>query len=160
MRPLTDDETKVLFEKLANYIGKNIEQLINRPDEKCCFRLHKDRVYYVSERLMRQATSVSRDTLLSLGTCFGKFTKSGKFRLHITALDYISQYSKKSGLGRITENTPKYGGAVVYSMSDVPLGFGVAAQPTEYCKDLDPTAVVVLHQADVGEYLRVEDDLL
>lgn len=47
MRPLTDDETKVLFEKLANYIGKNIEQLINRPDETCCFRLHKDRVYYV-----------------------------------------------------------------------------------------------------------------
>lgn len=43
---------------------------------------------------MRQATSVSRDTLLSLGTCFGKFTKSGKFRLHITALDYISQYAK------------------------------------------------------------------
>lgn len=67
---------------------------------------------------------------------------------------------QKSGLGRITENTPKYGGAVVYSMSDVPLGFGVAAQPTEFCKDLDPTAVVVLHQADVGEYLRVEDDLL
>lgn len=49
-----------------------------------------------SERLMRQATSVSRDTLLSLGTCFGKFTKSGKFRLHITALDYISQYAKVS----------------------------------------------------------------
>lgn len=47
-----------------------------------------------SERLMRQATSVSRDTLLSLGTCFGKFTKSGRFRLHITALDYISQYAK------------------------------------------------------------------
>lgn len=47
MRPLTDEETKVLFEKLANYIGKNIEQLINRPDEKHCFRLHKDRVYYV-----------------------------------------------------------------------------------------------------------------
>eukprot|EP00903_Cladosiphon_okamuranus_P017362 g15995.t1 len=180
MRPLTDDETKVLFEKLVNYIGKNIEHLINRPDENCCFRLHKDRVYYVSERLMRQATSVSRDTLLSLGTCFGRFTKSGKFRLHITALDYISQYAKykvwvkpsaemsflygnhvqKSGLGRITENTPKYGGAVVYSMSDVPLGFGVAAQPTEFCKDLDPTAVVVLHQADVGEYLRVEDDIL
>lgn len=47
MRPLTDDETKVLFEKLANYIGKNIEQLINRPDETYCFRLHKDRIYYV-----------------------------------------------------------------------------------------------------------------
>lgn len=67
---------------------------------------------------------------------------------------------QKSGLGRITENTPRYGGTVVYSMSDIPLGFGVASHPTEYCKDLDPTAVVVLHQSDVGEYLRVEDDLL
>jgi ribosome biogenesis protein Nip4 len=37
-------------------------------------------------------------------------------------------------------------------------GFGVAAQATEYCRDLDPTGVVVLHQADIGEYLRVEDD--
>jgi hypothetical protein len=37
-------------------------------------------------------------------------------------------------------------------------GFGVAAQATEYCRDLDAAAVVVLHQADIGEYLRVEDD--
>ena len=46
--------------------------------------------------------------------------------------------------------------AVVYSMADVPLGFGAAAQPTEYCKDLEPTGNVVLHQGDVGEYLRSE----
>ena len=32
-------------------------------------------------------------------------------------------------------------------------------QPTEYCRDLDPTANVVLHQGDIGEYLRVEDGL-
>lgn len=38
-------------------------------------------------------------------------------------------------------------------------GFGILAQPTEFCKDLDPTANVVLHQADIGEYLRVEDEL-
>ena len=36
------------------------------------------------------------------------------------------------------------------------LGFGAAAQPTEYCKDLEPTGNVVLHQGDVGEYLRSE----
>jgi len=29
--------------------------------------------------VMRQATTVSRDELVSVGTCFGKFTKSGKF---------------------------------------------------------------------------------
>jgi hypothetical protein len=28
-------------------IGRNIKQLIDRPDEPYCFRLHKDRVYYV-----------------------------------------------------------------------------------------------------------------
>jgi hypothetical protein len=27
----------------------------------------------------------------------------------------------KSGLGRITENTPKYNGVIVYTMNDVPL---------------------------------------
>ncbi|CAM9861687.1 unnamed protein product [Phaeothamnion confervicola] len=180
MRPLTDEETKVLFEKLANYIGKSIEQLINRSGEPHCFRLHKDRVYYVSERLIRQSTNIARDDLLSFGTCFGKFTRSHKFRLHITCLDFLAQYAKhkvwvrpnaemsflygnhvpKAGLARMSEGTPQYGGVVVYSMGDVPLGFGVAAQPTEYCKDLDPTATVVLHQADVGEYLRIEDDLL
>lgn len=43
---------------------------------------------------MRLATSVARPNLVSLGTCFGKFSKSGKFKLHITALDYIAQYAK------------------------------------------------------------------
>ena len=32
----------------------------------------------------------------------------------------------KSGLGRVTENTDQYQGVVVYTMNDVPLGFGVA----------------------------------
>ena len=66
----------------------------------------------------------------------------------------------KSGLARITESTPQYAGVVVYNMSDLPLGFGVAAQNTDACKDLDPSGNVVLHQADIGEYLRgVEDDM-
>lgn len=43
---------------------------------------------------MRLATSVARPNLVSLGTCFGKFSKSGKFKLHITALDYLAQYAK------------------------------------------------------------------
>jgi len=181
MRPLTEEETKVLFQKLAEYIGRSIEKLIDRSDERHCFRLgSKDRVYYVSESVMRTANTVSRESLLSFGTCLGKFTKSGKFRLHITALDYLSQYAQykvwlkpsaemsflygnnvlKSGLARITESTPQYSGVLVYSMSDIPLGFGVAAQSTDACKDLEPTGNVVLHQADIGEYLRgMEDDM-
>jgi len=123
---------------------------------------------------MKAATSISRDNLLHVGTCLGKFTKSGKFRLHITALEYLAQYAKykvwvkpseemsflygnnvtKQGLARITESTPQYAGVVVFSMSDIPLGFGVASQSTEHCQTLDPMGNVVLHQADIGEYLR------
>jgi hypothetical protein len=48
MRPLTEDETKAVFEKLANYVGKNLVHLIDRDeDDQYCFRLHKDR--YVEE---------------------------------------------------------------------------------------------------------------
>lgn len=65
----------------------------------------------------------------------------------------------KAGLGRITENTPGYTGVVILSMSDVPLGFGVTAKSTGECRTADPNAIVVFHQADVGEYLRAESEL-
>ncbi|KAK9277738.1 hypothetical protein L1049_007285 [Liquidambar formosana] len=45
-------------------------------------------------------------------------------------------------------------------MSDVPLGFGVAAKSTQECDKMDPNGIVVLHQGDIGEYLRMEDKLL
>jgi 60S ribosome subunit biogenesis protein NIP7 len=71
-------------------------------------------------------------------------------------LDYLSQYARnkvwikpgaemsflygnnvsKAALARITDGTPQYGGVIIYSMSEMALGFGIAAQPTEYCRDL------------------------
>ncbi|NXK44557.1 NIP7 protein, partial [Chauna torquata] len=186
-------------------IGENIQLLVDRPDGTYCFRLHRDRVYYVSEKLLKGAASIPRDSLVALGTCFGKFTKTQKFRLSVTALDFLAPYAKvghappillvptipfsathplppllqykvwvkpgseqsflygnhvlKSGLGRITENTAQYQGVVVYSMADIPLGFGVAAKSTQDCRKVDPMAIVVFHQADVGEYVRSEDTL-
>ena len=65
----------------------------------------------------------------------------------------------KSGIARMTEAIPQYAGVVVLSMSNIPLGFGRAAHTTEQCRDLDPTANAVLHQVDIGEYLRAEDEL-
>ncbi|KAH7724496.1 60S ribosome subunit biogenesis protein nip7 [Aphelenchoides avenae] len=179
MRPLTDEETEKLFQKLAKYIGENIRLLLEREDGRYCFRLHKDRVYYCSEDLMKRAACISRKHLLSFGTCLGKFTKSGKFFLHITALDYLAPYAKwrvwlkpnaeqqflygnnvlKSGVGRMTEGTEAKQGVVVYNMADMPLGFGVSAKSTTDCRRADPTAIVVLHQADLGSYIREEDTL-
>ena len=65
MRPLTDEETKIFFEKLTKYIGENIKMLIDREDGKYCFRLHRERVYYVSEKIMKQVLqSVSQSVCL------------------------------------------------------------------------------------------------
>lgn len=109
-------------------MGSNLKLLIDRADGEFCFRLHRDRVYYIREDVMLRSTNVGRDNLLAVGTCLGKFTGGGKFRLHITALDLLAQYAKckiwikpnaeqsflygnhvtKSGLGRITENTEQY----------------------------------------------------
>jgi len=103
-----------------------------------------------------------------------------KFKLHITSLDILNKYAlhkvwlkpssemsflygnnlQKTGLAKLTDSIPQYGGVIVLSMqSGSPLGFGVAAQKTEVIKDLDATANVVLHQGDVGEYLRTEDEM-
>lgn len=61
-------ETKLVFEKLYKFVGKNIKALVDRPDEPYCFRLQKNRVYYVRESLMKKATNVSGIVLLN-STC-------------------------------------------------------------------------------------------
>jgi UPF0113 Pre-PUA domain len=87
MRALTEEETKIVFTKLANYTGRSLNQLIQPPDdnERYVFRVQGSRVHYVRLSVANLATSVARDNLLSLGICLGKFTKTMKFRLHITA---------------------------------------------------------------------------
>lgn len=160
-------------------IGPNVKQLIDRPDGTYCFREHRDRVYYVSEKILKMAETFGPDRLICVGTCFGKFSKTNKLKFHITALNYLAPYAQykvwvkqsfeqqylygnhipKSGLGRITENCPQYQGVVVYSMSDLPLGFGVTARSTMDCKMADPLANVCFHQSDIGEYIRSEDTL-
>ncbi|KAL1987400.1 hypothetical protein VTN96DRAFT_4116 [Rasamsonia emersonii] len=187
MRPLTEEETKTVFSKLANYTGRSLNHLIAPPagsdeaasNDRYVFRLHGTRVYYVRLSIANLATSVSRKNLLSLGTCIGKFTKSGKFRLHITALDVIAPHARykvwikqngempylyggnvvKAHVGRWSDDCPEHQGVVVFGMDDTPLGFGVTARSTAEARKLDPTGITVFRQADIGEYLREEDTL-
>jgi 60S ribosome subunit biogenesis protein NIP7 len=99
MRPLTEQETQTLFAKLANYTGASLKNLIAPLDDspnadRHVFRLVRDRVYYVRLSLANLASNVARDNLLALGTCLGKFSKTGKFRLHITALPILAQHAR------------------------------------------------------------------
>lgn len=147
MRALTESETKTLFDKLANYTGRSLTNLIapsssdSAASDRYVFRLHDSRVYYLRLALANLATSVSRENLLSLGTCLGKYTKTGKFRMHITALDVIAPHARykvwikangempflyggnilKAHIGRWSEDCPEHQGVVVYSMDDTPL---------------------------------------
>lgn len=147
MRPLTETETQTLFSKLANYTGRSLTHLISPPesggksDDRHVFRIQNSRVYYVRESVANLATSVARPNLLSLGTCLGKFTKTGKFRLHITALDIIAPHARykvwvkpngempflyggnivKAHVGRWSDDCPEHQGVVVLGMDDTPL---------------------------------------
>ncbi|MCJ1337372.1 ribosome biosynthesis protein nip7 [Bachmanniomyces sp. S44760] len=188
MRSLTEAETKTLFEKLANYTGRSLSHLIDPTStthtgdtlaDRHVFRLHASRVYYVRLSLANLATSIARPNLLSIGTCLGKFTKTGKFRLHITALDVIAPHARykvwvkpngempflyggnvvKAHVGRWSEDCPEHQGVVVLGMDDTPLGFGVTARSTAEARRLDPTGITTFRQADIGEYLRDEDTL-
>lgn len=178
MRPLTDEETRIVFEKLAKYVGAKLKFMIEREDRVYVFRLHRSRVFYCDEEMIKYAEHFEKKKLISMGTCIGKFTKTGKFRINITALDYLAKFAKykiwlkpsgeqsflygnhilKSHIARITEDTPQYSGIVVYNINDLPLGFGTSAKSTVQLKDADPTTTVVYNQADVGEYLRVEEE--
>ena len=100
--------------------------MIEREDGEYAFRLHKERVYYVNTEVLKLASHIGRDELVTSGVCFGKFTKTRKFKLQITCLDYLARFAKykvwvkpqgeqtflygnhvlKAHLARITENTP------------------------------------------------------
>ncbi|KAB8239163.1 ribosome biosynthesis protein nip7 [Aspergillus alliaceus] len=182
MRQLTEQETKTLFEKLANYTGRSLNNLITTsddPNDRYVFRLHGNRVYYARLSMVNLASAFPRPNILSLGTCLGKFTKGGKFMMHITALDVIAPHARykvwikpngempfmyggnivKAHIGRWSEDCPEHAGVVVYNMNDTPLGFGISARSSAESKRLEATAVIIFRQADAGEFLRSEDTL-
>ncbi|XP_021753377.1 60S ribosome subunit biogenesis protein NIP7 homolog [Chenopodium quinoa] len=189
MRTLDEQETTIVFEKLFKFVGNNLKNIVDNPayegpasdplPGRYCFRLQKNRVYYASESLVKRATNVSKEQLVSLGVQVGKFTHHGNFHLTIHALPLLAANAKhkvwlkptsemsflygnavlKAHLGRITEDINAGDGIVVYSMSDVPLGFGIATKSTKDVRKSDPQTMVVIHQGDIGEYLRMEDEL-
>ncbi len=53
MRALTDEETKIFFTKLAEYLGANIKFLIEKSDQQHVFRFMNNKVFYLSEKIMK-----------------------------------------------------------------------------------------------------------
>lgn len=206
MRPLTEQELRTVLEKLTVYVGSSVKDLLTPTDssgkpDRWVFRLAQSRVYFVRLSLANLATSIARENLLSCGTCLGessacaydfskteletnvcllgRFTKSGKFRLHITALSVIAPIARhklylrpngvmpflygghavKAHVARWSQECPEHSGVVVFDSEDMPLGFGIAAKAPAAAQRASPTEIVCFRQADCGEYLREEDSL-
>ncbi|KAF3455744.1 hypothetical protein FNV43_RR00386 [Rhamnella rubrinervis] len=105
-------------------------------------------VYYVSDSLVKRTTNIARANLVSLDTCIGKFTHGINFHLTVQALGIVAANAKhKVWLKPTSEMSFLYGNHVL------------KAKSTQDCRKLDPNGNVVLHQVDIGEYLRIEDEL-
>ena len=84
-------------------------------------------MYYLPLSMLALATSVARPNLVSLGTCFGKFSKTGKFKLGITCLDWLAKYAKykvrlfyrwaRGGLDQVTLMTEGFGSGLYVGRS-------------------------------------------
>ncbi|KAM0687431.1 ribosome biosynthesis protein nip7 [Conglomerata obtusa] len=167
MRPLTNEEASAVTAKLAKFINTpTIPPL----------QYHNATVLSIQPHILKHTSSLSRKDLLTCGTKIGKFTKTGKFHLTITATA-LSQYA----LHRVwVKNTAEmnflYGNDVlkahvlkmsdecvvnsycfVFNQSEQCIGFGVLSKGKEDVKMCDGKSVVVVRMADCGEYLREQD---
>lgn len=141
--------------------------------------MNRERVFIVAEQVLKAASNIPRKNLMSFGTCLGKFTKSGKFHLQVSALEYLAQFAEhrvwlkpqgegsflygnhvlKRYVGKVTENAPAKAGVVVMSPTDVPLGFGVLNKSTVDLRPAGTDAIAVFNVSDVGLYIRKEREI-
>ncbi|KAI5191677.1 60S ribosome subunit biogenesis protein NIP7 [Nematocida sp. AWRm77] len=177
MRSLTEEEQQKIEKKLKTYMGSNLESFLN---PLYTLVLNKQKVYYVRKELLKKALVIPKESLVCLGTCLGRFTKSDYFRLKITALHALALYStnkvkvkpsaemsflygnhvQRAHLCTFAPDIKKNAGVCLLSSYGVPLGFGVMSKATSEIVSTDRTAIVVVRHGDTGEYLRGEDDLM
>ena len=56
---LLGQEAKAVFEKLFKFVGKDVEAFLRKKEkESYCFRLQKNKIYYIRESIMRKSTNV------------------------------------------------------------------------------------------------------
>lgn len=176
MRALNTDEQNKVFAKIKFFVGDNIKRVLG--DGSKLF-IHEQRVLLLPERVRAGTSMIARKNLVVAGTVLGRFTKGGNFKLGITCLNLLSQWalyriwiknsaemnylygnnSLKSHVFRISENVPINSGVFVFNQSDVPLGFGITTLTPQKYSAAKGHALVLIGQADAGEYVRDENVL-
>ena len=78
MRPLTDEETKLVLEKLVKYIGQKAKYMIDNEETNYVFRLHRQRVYYCSEDILKFASNFEKKKINIIWYMLRKIHKNRK----------------------------------------------------------------------------------
>lgn len=172
MRKLTEDEEKKVMPKLHLFIGDATKDLLE--DRQLYYNNQK--VLLVSDAMLKATSQIQRKQLISCGPIIGKFTKGDNFRITITALHVLHKYALhkvwikasaemnflygnnalRSHVQKVSEDIPINAGVFVYNHANTPLGFGVIALNTTSYSKARGGDIVVLLQADNGEYIRKE----
>lgn len=172
MRALSEQEEEKVVGKLRLFVGDATKDLLSDK------RLHynNQKILLITDGILKATSQLKRKEIISAGTIIGKFTKHDNFRITITALHALQEYALhrvwikasaemnflygnnalRSHVQKVSEDIPMNAGVFVYNHANTPLGFGIlAVGPSSYAKARGGD-IVVLQQADNGEYVRRE----
>ncbi|KAM0674016.1 ribosome biosynthesis protein nip7 [Gurleya vavrai] len=169
MRPLKPEENAIVIAKLNKFI--KTPSLLE-------LQFHNQKVILIHENILKNLASVSRNDLVGCGILIGKFTKTMKFHLTITATA-LSQYALnkvwvknsaemnflygnnilKAHVAKMSDDCRVNSYCFIFNHSDHCLGFGVLSKGKDDLAMCDGNSVVVMRIADCGEYLREQDAL-
>lgn len=172
MRNINDEEMEKIVKKLTIFIGDNINNFLNER----ILLLNNMRVFLTTEDLQKKSSQIKKKQLISIGTVLGKFTKTGHFKITITGMRELSKYglhkvwlqengennflygnnALKNHIHKISDNIPINGGVFVYNKNNTLLGFGLMAVNQHSYQKAKSGDIIVLCQADNGEYIRNE----
>jgi len=172
MRTLQPEEEEKVLRKLQLYIGDNKDELLKENG----LYYNNQRILLISEEMLKSVSQIKRKELVACGTIIGKITKHNNFRVTVTAIHALEKYAinkawikssaemnflygnnaLKSHIHKISEEIPMNGGVFVYNQSNTPLGFGIVAVPSANMPKLRGGDIIVINQADNGEYIRKE----
>merc|ERR1712080_88961 len=170
MRELKEFEKESVLNKI-NSFGDSSKLLKN----KKLMLNDKDKVFLMTNNLIKITNGFSREQVEHVGIYVGKFTRSKKFHLKISFLDSLATYAKKVVVKDTAEMNELYGNnilnchiqtipelvanehVVVVNTHDIPLGFGITTKSTSALNLAPKTSVAIIRQSDNGEYLRDEN---
>ncbi|KAG0419603.1 60S ribosome subunit biogenesis protein NIP7 like protein [Dictyocoela roeselum] len=177
MRELNAEEESVVTKKIETFTGPETLKLITANSK---LYLSEKLVLLISTDIYKKTSNIAKKNLKSAGTIVGRFTRSHKFKIIATFLDYLAKnalnkvYVKNSAemnvlygnnvikahLLKIPENLNANAPVVIFNQNDVPLGFGITSRSSASLSRAERNTLAIIVQSDNGEYLRNESKMI